>query len=147
MGRATLLALLLGGALLAQGLPPRPEQLTFKPLAFETPRTEAFKAKLKNGIPVFIAADPAGIPFVRLKVLIRGGSYLEPRGKEGLANLLGSEWRDGGTLRTSPKGLDERLEIVKAVAPPFRFDRCNDGRPNIAVRSSEGNELIPNIIV
>ena len=112
MARATLLALLLGGALLAQGIPDRPEQIVFKPLAFEAPRVEAYQARLKNGIPVFLAADPKGLPFVRLTVLLKGGSYLDPKGKECLAALTGSQMRDGGTEKTSADALDERLEFL-----------------------------------
>ncbi|WP_306601831.1 pitrilysin family protein [Geothrix sp. 21YS21S-2] len=112
MARATILALLVSGALLAQAPPPRPEQLTFKPLAFEVPRAADFKAKLKNGIPVYVAADPAGVPFVRLRVFIRGGSFLEPRGKEGLASLTGMQMRAGGTAMTPAAALDERLEFL-----------------------------------
>ncbi|BDU74516.1 M16 family metallopeptidase [Mesoterricola silvestris] len=112
MARATILALLAGGALLAQALPPRPEQIAFRPLAFEAPRAAAFKARLKNGIPVYISAEPKGVPFVRLKVLIRGGAYLEPRGKEGLAALTGMQMRAGGTEKTPAAALDERLEFL-----------------------------------
>ncbi len=112
MVRATILALLASGALLANVPPARPEQLTFKPLAFEVPRAAAFKAKLKNGIPVHVAADPSGVPFVRLQVFVRGGSYLDPKGKEGLAALTGMQMRAGGTVKTSAAALDERLEFL-----------------------------------
>ena len=112
MTRATILVLLLGGGLMAQGLPPRPEQIAFKPLAFEVPRTRDFKARLKNGTPVYLAADPEGVPFVRMRVFIRGGSYLEPRGKEGLAALAGMEMRAGGTASLPAEALDERLEVL-----------------------------------
>ena len=110
--RAILFSLLAGGALLAQGLPARPEQIKFQPLAFAVPRPEAYQARLDNGITVFLAADPAGVPFVRMTVLVKAGSYQDPRGKEGLARLAGDQLRDGGT-RTTPAGvLDERLEFL-----------------------------------
>ena len=112
MARATLLALMVGGTLLAQGLAGRPEQLTFKPMTFQAPRTGSFRAQLKNGIPVYLAGDPSGVPFVRLTVQIRGGSYLDPWGKEGLAALAGWQMRGGGTELTSADALDERLEFL-----------------------------------
>ncbi len=108
----TLSLLLVGGALSAQQIPDRPEKLTYKPQTFQAPRTKDFVAKLKNGIPVYIAADPQGVPFVRLNVMIKGGSYLEPKGKEGLAGLTGSQWRAGGTTKTPAEKLDERLEFL-----------------------------------
>jgi predicted Zn-dependent peptidase len=114
------LALALGVSTLgAQDIPDRPEKLHYKPLSYATPLTKDFKAKLKNGIPVYIAPDPS-IAFVRLSLQIRGGSYLNPSGKEGLAGLFGSQWRAGGTLRTPAEQLDERLEFL-AGAIESRF--------------------------
>ena len=42
---------------------------------------------------------------------------------------------------------NKRLKIVKAVASPFRFDRCNDCRSNITVLRRERNDLIPDFVV
>jgi len=113
MLKGIVLSLLAAGSLLSgQSIPARPEQLSYKPLAFEAPRTRDFLLTLKNGIPVYFAADPQGVPFVRLNVLIKGGRYLEPKGKEGLAALTGSQWRLGGTLKTPAEQLDERLEFL-----------------------------------
>ncbi len=113
MFRETVLLLLAAGSLLeGQAILARPEQLRYKPLAFEAPRTRDFVATLKNGISVYLAADAQGVPFVRLKVLIKGGRCLEPTGKEGLATLTGSQWRLGGTLSTPAEQLDERLEFL-----------------------------------
>lgn len=109
------LSLLLGASLLpAQEIAPRPEKLTYKPLVFQAPKAKDFKAKLKNGIPVFIAPDANGQPFVRINVMVRGGSYLEPKGKEGLASLMGNEMRTGGTEKTPADKLDERIEFLAA---------------------------------
>lgn len=115
MNRRIALSLLLAASLLpAQTIPPRPEQLTYKPLAFQAPRTKDFKATLKNGIPVFIAPDPTGQPLVRINILVRGGSYLNPAGKEGLADLTGALLRMGGTAKMPAEKLDERLEFLAA---------------------------------
>lgn len=108
-----LLSLVMGATVLgAQTMPERPERLTFPPLDFELPLAKDFQAKLKNGIPVYLHADPVGVPFVRLSVKFRGGSYLDPKGKEGLAGLFGELLREGGTDKTSPDQLDERLDFM-----------------------------------
>lgn len=113
MFKGIFLGLLVAGSILSgQPIPARPEQLTYKPLAFATPRTKDYVATLKNGIKAYLAADPQGVPFVRLKMLIKGGQYLEPKGKEGLASLTGSQWRLGGTMNTPAEQLDERLEFL-----------------------------------
>ena len=109
------LSLLLGaGIASAQEIPNRPEKLTYKPFIFQAPKVKDFKAKLKNGIPVFIAQDPNGQPFVRINVMVRGGTYLDPKGKEGLAGFVGSEMRTGGTDKTPADKLDERIEFLAA---------------------------------
>ncbi|BDU78183.1 M16 family metallopeptidase [Mesoterricola sediminis] len=114
MIRPILLSLAAGLALQAQAIPPRPEAIAFKPLAFSVPKAGAFKADLSNGIPVYIAEEPDGLPFVRIRVFIKGGAYLDPAGKEGLAALAGAQLRAGGTLRTPAAALDERLEFLAA---------------------------------
>lgn len=112
MLRSSILSLLVAGALGAQAVPARPEQIVFKPLAFEAPRAAAFKGRLANGIPVYVAEDPGGAPFIRIQVIIKGGSYLDPAGKEGLAAMTGAQMRDGGTRKTPASELDERLEFL-----------------------------------
>jgi len=98
----------------AQTLPARPEALTFQPLAFQAPKARDFKAQLRNGIPAFLAADPAGAPVVRLTVSWKGGSFLEPTGKEGLADLFGGQLAQGGTTTRTPAQVEEALEQTAA---------------------------------
>jgi zinc protease len=115
LGRIALVLVLGCGGLAAQALVDRPEKLSFAPIAFTTPKAKDFKAKLKNGIPVYLAADPSGTPLVRLSVLWRGGSYLEPAGKAGLAQLFGGQLAQGGTAKLEPSKLEDRLEGLAAA--------------------------------
>lgn len=108
------LLLLAGSVLGAQAIPARPELLQVRPLVFTTPRAKDFKVRLRNGIPAFIVPDPQGQPIVRLTVMYRGGSYLDPVGKEGLAALFGNQIRRGGTEATDVEQLDERLAFLAA---------------------------------
>ncbi|GAB4242849.1 MAG: pitrilysin family protein [Acidobacteriota bacterium] len=97
----------------ARDIPPRPEQLQFPPLVFEPPSPEPMRVELENGIPVYIAEDHL-LPLVTLQVMFRGGQYLEPAGKEGLADLTGEVWRTGGAGSLSPQELDEELDFLAA---------------------------------
>jgi predicted Zn-dependent peptidase len=99
----------------APAIPKRPEALTFKPLAFEPPSPTEHRVVLKNGMVVFIAEDRA-LPLVNVALTIRTGSYLDPKGKEGLAALTGSQIRRGGTKELSADALDERLDFLAAQA-------------------------------
>jgi zinc protease len=117
MIRRTALTILLGVTTsFAQDIPDRPEQLRFAPLRFETPRARDCKAKVRNGIPAFVAPNgKEGTPLVRVTVSWRGGAYLDPRGKEGLAALFGSQLTQGGTAKLEAAKLEDRLEALAAT--------------------------------
>ena len=91
--------------------PTRPEKLTFPPLVVRAARARRTRVVLNNGIVVYIAEDRA-LPLVNIRSLVRGGSYLEPAGKEGLAALTGSQMRRGG-----PESLDRRAARREARLP------------------------------
>jgi predicted Zn-dependent peptidase len=54
------------------------------------------------------------LPLVHLVVYFRGGEYLEPDGKEGLAAIAGDAWRTGGAGDRSARELDEELDFLAA---------------------------------
>lgn len=117
--RATrpLLALLLAAPLaLAQEappLPPRPEKITFPPLAFEPPDPAAFRRELPGGVTVFLIPDRS-LPLVDVRFAFRGGAYLDPQGKEGLSAAVGSMLRRGGAGDLDAAALDEELDFLAA---------------------------------
>lgn len=124
MIRRATIAMLLGAATaFAQEIPDRPEKLQFEPIRFETPRVKDFQAKLKNGVPAFLAESGAGgTPLVRVTVSWRGGSYLDPKGKEGLADLYGSQLVQGGTAKLDAAKLEDRLEALAATLTSACWD-------------------------
>lgn len=92
-------------------IPSHPDKLSFRPLHYEPPSAAAHRVVLRNGLVVFIAEDPA-LPLINVHLLLRAGSYLEPEGKPGLADLTGEMLRRGGTARLSADELDERLDFL-----------------------------------
>jgi predicted Zn-dependent peptidase len=108
-----LCAVLLATVALAADIPPRPEQLTYPALTFDVPDAEAMRVQLANGVPVYLAEDRL-LPLVTIQVHFRGGSYLEPAGKQGLAGLTGTVWRSGGAGALDAKALDEELDYLAA---------------------------------
>ena len=100
---------------LGQAIPDRPEKLTYPPIAFQVPTAKDAKVLLKNKVPAWLVSDPAGVPLVRVTVWWRGGAYLEPAGKEGLASLFGSQLAVGGTQKTDAAKLEDRLEALAAT--------------------------------
>ncbi len=114
MTRLVTVALILAAAAAFAGeIPARPEKLTFPALRFDVPDAAALRARLANGVPCYIASDTM-LPLVTVQVMFRGGKYLEPTGKEGLAELTGTVWRTGGAGKLDPKALDEELDFLAA---------------------------------
>lgn len=94
-----------------QEIPSHPDKLKYKSLDWEVPKPEAYRSVLKNGMVVY-AKEDRSLPKVDLTLLIRAGSFWEPRGKEGLASITGTVMRTGGTELRSPEELDEKLESL-----------------------------------
>jgi zinc protease len=115
---------------LAQSIADRPEKLTFSSIKFDTPRAKDYKAKLKNGIPAYVAPNGReGTPLVRVTVSWRGGSYMDPKGKEGLAALCGAQLAQGGTAKLEASQLEDRLEALAATLT----SACTDTSCNVSL--------------
>jgi zinc protease len=97
----------------AQEIPDRPEKLTFPPLVYDAPTPADYRVELKSGAVVYIYPDRER-PLIDLSVNIRGGSYLDPKGKEGLAGLTGALMARGGIPSSPADELDEELEFLAA---------------------------------
>jgi zinc protease len=108
-----LIVLLVVASAVAGDIPPRPEQLRYPGLTFNAPDAGAYKVKLANGVTAYVAEDRM-LPLVNVQVMFKGGTYLEPAGKEGLAALTGTVWRTGGAGNLDAKALDEELDFLAA---------------------------------
>jgi predicted Zn-dependent peptidase len=97
----------------AAEIPDRPEKLVFPELSFEVPDAAALRFELADGTPVYAKRD-SQFPLVGITVSFRGGRYLEPAGKEGLAAITGDAWRSGGAGERSAQQLDEELDFLAA---------------------------------
>jgi zinc protease len=108
-----LLALAVAAAAQAADIPDRPEKLQYPVLRFEVPDADALRFELSDGTPVYAKRD-GQFPLVSINVYFRGGRYLEPAGKEGLALIAGEAWRAGGAGERSAQELDEALDFLAA---------------------------------
>src|SRR3954464_1853529 len=57
---------------------------------------EPLRYEMPNGIVVYLLEDHE-LPKISVSTIIRTGSRLEPKGKEGLAQITGRVMRTGGT--------------------------------------------------
>ena len=97
----------------AQEIPDRPEKLKFLPLVYDAPNPADYRVELESGAVVYIYPDRER-PLIDLSVNTRGGSYLDPKGKEGLAGLTGYLMARGGIPSSPADELDEELEFLAA---------------------------------
>ena len=91
----------------------RPEKLSFEDLSFEVPSADDLRFELSNGTPVYLKEDHQ-LPLVSIAVYFRGGRYLVPADKAGLAEMGSEGWRSGGAGDLSARELDEKLDFLAA---------------------------------
>ncbi|OGD27939.1 MAG: hypothetical protein A2Y56_05515, partial [Candidatus Aminicenantes bacterium RBG_13_63_10] len=107
------LAVLVG--LLAAPLPAQKkpkDSFAFPPLnAIHMPQVE--QLKLPNGLVVFLVEDHE-FPTVDLRAIVRTGSVFEPAGQAGLAGLMATTLRTGGTEARTGDEIDKELETLAA---------------------------------
>ncbi len=94
-------------------IPSRPEKLAYPPLTYEPPDPAQFRVALKSGPVAYVVPDRE-LPLVNISVLVHTGSYLEPAGKEGLAELTGYLLARGGIQSKTAEQLEERLDYLAA---------------------------------
>jgi predicted Zn-dependent peptidase len=97
----------------ANGIPDRPEKLSFPPLTYEPPAPEEYRVVLKSGPVAYVVTDRE-LPLVNIVVYAHTGEYVDPAGKEGLAELTGYMLARGGTESKTAEELEERLAFLAA---------------------------------
>ena len=112
---AGLLALGLSSQLQASDstIPDRPEKLSFPPLVYEPPDPKDYRIELKSGAVAYVVPDRE-LPLVNIVIYVRTGDYVEPSGKEGLAETAGYMLARGGTKSKTAEELEERLAFLAA---------------------------------
>ena len=94
-------------------IPDRPEKLSYPALTYAPPAPEKFRVALKSGPVAYVVPDRE-LPLVNIVVYAHTGEYLEPAGKEGLAELTGYLLARGGTKSKTAEALEERLAFLAA---------------------------------
>ena len=111
-------------------IPAHPNQLEFAPLDYEAPVRTKFRHELSNGVPVYVVTDNA-LPLVDVRVTVRGGSYLDPEDRTGLAEATADLLRDGGAGEYSAEALDEELDFLAINLGTNADDRESSASMNL----------------
>ncbi len=102
-------------------IPPRPEGINFGELQFTPPRAQEYRHELEidgGSVPVYMAPSHE-LPLVTITFTFKGGAYLEPAEKTGLASMTGQMMRRGGTESVSPDEMDELFDFYAANVGAF----------------------------
>ena len=133
-----LLLLLAGCGSSEQTMQPPHEGIEFpEPKAFTVPDVERFSY---NGIEFFLLQDDE-LPLVNVRVLVNGGSWMDPEDKVGLASLTGTVMRSGGSHQYPMEELNELLEN-RAASMETGFD-LTTGSAGMNVLREDFDELLP----
>ena len=97
----------------ATAVPAKPDQLVFKPFVYAPPAAKDHRVVLKSGAVAYLVENHE-LPLVNIQIVLRGGTYLNPPGKEGLAELAGYLLARGGTKNRKAEDLEERLAFLAA---------------------------------
>jgi len=89
-----------------------PDDIAYAPLRFDPPKAQ--RVELENGIILYMLEDHE-LPLVNLSAVVRAGSFYDPPGKEGLAELTGRTMRTGGTRSMAGDRVDEELDFIAGI--------------------------------
>ena len=98
---------------IAAEIPDRPEKLRFPKLAYDPPNPADYRVPLQSGPIAYVVPDRT-LPLVTVTVLVRTGAYLDPKGREGIADFAGHLLVRGGTQSRKAEELEERLAFLAA---------------------------------
>jgi predicted Zn-dependent peptidase len=91
----------------------RPEQLKYPTMEYQPPSPADYRVALKNGPVAYVVTDRS-LPLVNIAIYVHTGQYVEPDGKEGVADLTGYLLARGGTKSKTAEEMEERLDFLAA---------------------------------
>ncbi|WP_158278743.1 insulinase family protein [Rhodohalobacter mucosus] len=116
-----------------------PESLDYPELnSYIVPEIETFE--LDNGIKFYLVEDNE-VPLINLNMIVRAGSFMEPADKVGMASVMTSVMRNGGSEAYPENELNQLLED-KAARIEFGMGFTN-GSANLNALKDDFNDLLP----
>ncbi len=94
----------------------------YEPIEFTPPKPE--RVVLDNGMILYLLEDHE-LPLFKITAHFRTGAIYEPEERAGLASLVGSVMRRGGTKSRTPEQMNEELEFI-AASVETGISRCTD---------------------
>lgn len=149
MKTVSLLALAtIASGVLAAGVPVKshPSEIEYRPFEFEPPAASDYRYELSNGTTVYMAPSNE-LPLVTVSFSFKGGSYLEPKNKTGLASMTGQMIRRGGTVSMPASDFDEQVDFLAANIGAFIGDETSGASLNsLSANFDESFELFMDMV-
>ena len=125
------------------------EALKFDEITWNIPKlgVDVVMDTLPNGIVLFMMEDHR-LPVFNARGIIRTGSAYEPMDKRGLAGLVGTCMRLGGTESLDPDRLNEELEYIAASVETWM--QAEAGNASLSCMSKDiarGLEILADVIM
>ncbi len=107
-------------------------------ISWPDPKVDTFT--LDNKIAFFLIKENT-LPLVHIRVMVRAGSFLDPKDKTGLAEITAEVMRTGGTQKYPPEELNALL-ADKAAEISMGFDFIS-GSAKMDILRSDLSQLLP----
>lgn len=95
------------------GVADRPEQIKFDELVYEPPARADHRHEIAGGVPVYIA-ESHEFPLIEVEFTFKGGRYLEPDDKWGIASATSELVHHGGAGELGADETDETFAFLAA---------------------------------
>jgi len=125
------------------------DQLQFEDISWDIPKLGVDVAvdTLPNGLVLFMMEDHR-LPVLNIRALIKTGRIYIPNEKRGLAGLVGSVMRTGGTETMEPEMLNEELEYIAASIETSVDDESASARLNCMSKDiDKGLQLFADVLM
>jgi len=113
LGAAILLIGAAAPAVVAGGIPSRPEKLKFPALKYDAPVAKDYRTTLDNGMVACMVPD-LSLPLVNVTVLLRLGPDQDPAGKEGAGGMMMNLLTSAGTASLTAEQLEDKVAALGA---------------------------------
>ena len=122
----------------------KPDSLTYRALNFKPPQAE--RVTLANGMIIYVLEDHE-LPLVNIHAVTKAGSYFDPEGREGLAELTAMVMRTGGTELMSGTAVDEELETLAInINLAAQMENCTVGFSSLKNNLDRGIAVLSQIM-
>ena len=140
------LAVIAPGALADVTVKSHPSEIEYAEFQFDPPSASDYRYELSNGATVYMAPS-SELPLITVSFSFKGGSFLEPADKTGLASMTGQMIRRGGTVSMPADEFNEEIDFLAAnIGARIGRTQASANVNSLAANFDESFELFMNMV-